>query len=176
MVKKEKYSFTCFHKLISLNTLSPNGEYYYRMISPREINMGNYGGEIAFYNVGGELLYFRNGYVAHCLLPADVIWFVCWSRQGGMAYFYEYLRSKQYAFVFLDFLNEEFYRLDLYNEEYKKLIDDLTLVDKQYDENVVKAAFLSKGIMPEKFTKDVMPKFTLSDRIFRSTKWYPKLK
>lgn len=174
-VTDKRFTYKALGKLVNINTLSPNGNYYYKIQSPREINMGNYGGKIAFYEKNKTLLYHRNDCIAHGIPPGEVIEFVSWSRQGNMAHFYEFKRNYIYDIVFLDFDNNISFRLNQLNNDEFKLFYDLNVIGKAYDEKVVRTILIENDIKQEAFYKDEIIKPTLLEMIFRKTRWYPRV-
>lgn len=110
---RSRYDYTDLDGFIRVNTLSPNARFYYRILKPREINFGNYGTEIAFFEVKDRLIYHRKDVFAHWLPASDGIEFVEWTKDGNIAFFSEYSRDKVYDDICLDLSQRVSYRLDL---------------------------------------------------------------
>lgn len=170
-----KFEYKALGQLVNINTISPNGKFYYRIRTPYSINMSNFGSSIAFYKINNELLYHRSDCVAHWLEPCKVIEFVKWSRQGNLAYFYEYKRNEVYNIVFLDLGQIVSYRLDIENKLEYEFFKLLNLSDREFDEEEIKNILLNKGIQPSEFYKDKIIIPTILEMIFKKTKWHPSI-
>lgn len=96
-----KYKFS--DGLFNLNTLSPNEKYFYRIQTPKSINMSNFGCRIAFFNLVGELLYYNSDVYAHWLKLNGIVDFVLWSDSGKEAIYYEFGGKDKFILAFLNF-------------------------------------------------------------------------
>lgn len=168
----KSYSYQNADGLIDIFTLSPNKEYYYRVQKPVSINMSNFACKIAFYNSDDQLLYFRNNTFAHWLKPWQTINLVIWSKQGNMAYFYEYARNNVYESVFLNLKERYCYRIDELQNNFV-IINGLQLKDREYDEDDVVRELQNAGINQYPLIKDELPASSFLDRLFSKNKWYP---
>ena len=113
--------------LINLNTLSPNGLFYYKIKAAKELNKSAFGCPISFYDKTDKLIYYQKNTFAHELhsikeqeyyrermesnqyaLPFNepIIKLVSWSREGNVCYFLEYSEKstkRNYENIFLNF-------------------------------------------------------------------------
>jgi hypothetical protein len=111
-MKKSNFNYKTLNGFLDINTLSPNQKSYYKLLKPYEINFGNYGTEVVFYDSENSMIYHRDSLFAHQLkTESGQLEFVKWSLDGTLAYFFEYLRDEVYDDVFLDVDQKQCYRI-----------------------------------------------------------------
>lgn len=106
------------------NNISPNNKFYYAFKEPIALNASTFGAKIAFYDKGNDLLYHNKSAYAHELHdPAEIakgmaimngqlqndkysdykLLISTWSKQGNMAYLFEYIKMEyKYFHVFIN--------------------------------------------------------------------------
>lgn len=138
-MNKEDYNVNILDGWIKINTLS-NSSFYYKIQNPIELNKSAFGVRIAFFAIGGELIYNRNNYFAHelnskeeidemkklikneqydLIKPKNNLEFVKWSKEGNMAYFLEYsnyYEHNYYESVFINLKQKYCYRIKEFND------------------------------------------------------------
>lgn len=171
----KSYSYRDLDGLIDIVTLSPSEKYYYKIQKPVSINMSNFGCKISFFDNNNQLLYFRNDTFAHWLKPWQTINVVLWSKQGNMAYFYEYSRNRFYESVFLNLRENYCYRIDEMQNDFA-FVNSLYLQDTQYDENTIIKKLADKRLHQQPLIKDKLPRPGLFEKLFGINKWYPDAK
>lgn len=151
----EKFNYLALGGLIDINTLSPNRQFYYRLLKPKEITFGNYGTKLAFYDKSGSLLYHRSGVYSHEIKMSDnKIGFVNWSVDGIMAYLLEFQKGEINEDLFINMVTQECYRVsnensrisDIWGGNRENFIDKVTL--KKADE--LAESLRELGIAPQK--------------------------
>jgi hypothetical protein len=173
--------------LLNINTLSPSVKYFYKVQKPEELNKSAFGSKIAFFNLNNELIYHRSRMYAHELHSKEEIELarqkvelgesdvnntdstlvlVKWSKEGNLAYYLEHYQWNYKVLcesVFLHLADQYSYRIDETVNEFK-IVDQLQLEDRKFEENKILAQLQSLGLNKEKLIKD-----GISD-----SKWYPK--
>ena len=157
--------------LVDINTLSPNENFWYKIQKPFDATMGNFVSRIAFFDINEKLIYHRKDAFAHWLKPWHQIEFVKWSRQGNMAYFYEFKINSIYDSVFLNLKDEISFRIDERKNDFA-IVESLNLRNWYYDENEVLQKLESLKIFKRSLYTDPVNK-SLLDRIVNRNNWYP---
>lgn len=164
------YLYSDLNGFINIDTLGSNKNFYYLVQKPVSINMSNFACKIAFYDTNNVLLYHRNDAFAHWLKPWKGINLVLWSKQGNVAYFYEYARNKIYESVFLNLKDNYCYRINEVEDNFA-FVDSLHLKDREYDEEVVTKKMQDAGFKMHLLIVDKVTKRNL----FGINKWHPKV-
>ncbi len=81
--------FKYIDKNFRLQTINKSRTYYYRITKPIEV-WGNYFTKISFYDSNNKIVYHRQDCYAHLLSSDNFFGFVKWSKDGNIAFFYEY--------------------------------------------------------------------------------------
>lgn len=168
----KSYFYRDVDGMIDIFTLSPSKRYYYKVQKPISINMSNFASKIAFYSTNGQLLYFRNSTFVHWLKPWQTINLVLWSKQGNMAYFYEYARSNVYESVFLNLKERYCYRIDELKNNFA-IVDGFKLKDREFNEGDVIRELQNTGMNQHPLIMDELKKGNFLNRLLCRDKWYP---
>lgn len=172
--------------LINVNTLSPSGNFFYKIQPPKELNKSAFGCKIAFFNLDNELIYHRSDVYAHELHSKkeielehqkmergeisplklnNYLILVKWSKEGNLACYLEHYRWNYkvlYESVFLNLADGYCYRIDEIVNEFK-IVEELQIHYTEFDENKILAELQSLQLNKEEMIKD---------RISGS-KWFP---
>ena len=189
------YIYQSSNGLINVNTLSPSGNFYYRIKAPKSLNPSAFGCEIAFYNNNSDLIYHRSKVYAHELHSKEEIKLarqemelgqfnekeesssieiVKWSIQGNFAYFLEHYRwnyEKLYESVFLNLKEQYCYRINELNNNFE-IINTLNLKNRNYDEIEINKKLEILGFKPEEPIKDKIQNNFFA-HLFNLNKWQP---
>lgn len=154
----------------SFSTLSPNGNFYYKIQNPSDLYWGLFCTPVAFYDNKDNLIYHKNNFYAQCSIDPDRDWWtiVSYSKSGNYAYFIERNSTQTFFNVLLDLTNRKIFRKE-YTEikasdehVYRKLCKD------NFDDNIVNEIGL------EKFTNIVTDELKFEFKsIFGQTDWRP---
>lgn len=169
---ENSYRYSDLDGLIDINTLGPQATYYYRVQKPVSINMSNFACKIAFYRANSTLIYHRHDTLAHWLEPWQKIQMVKWSRQGNMAYFYEYKRNEVYDSIFLHLDDNYCFRIDELKNNFE-IVKSLNLIDTTFDTDSILEKFQSLGLQKHSIYKDELNSKSLFDKILGKSKWHP---
>lgn len=164
---EDKFKYRDLDGLINIITLSPSFEFYYQVQKPVSINMSNFACLIAFYNMNGNLIYHRSSVMAHWLEPWNTIEVVRWSKEGDMAYMYEYNRNEVYESVFLNLSQQVCYRINELEDNFN-LVNSLNIRNMSYDETSIIKKLQNLGYQSQPLIVDDLPKSSLN-------KWHPRL-
>lgn len=97
------------------NVKSAAGNFYQLQV-PEELNMGNWGAKVRFYNHMGELVYYRPAKWVHEVSSnSGQLEFVKWSDDGQYCAFYEFDHGALYDLVVVSIFNRVEYRTSLEN-------------------------------------------------------------
>jgi hypothetical protein len=92
MTSTSNYTIRVFPKdnTITISTLSPNRQYFYKIKTPQEFYKGAFCSQIAFFDAFKNLLYHKQDQYAQFGLNENKPWeIVSWSKSGNIAYFVE---------------------------------------------------------------------------------------
>lgn len=154
-------------KTLFVTTLSPTGEFYYRIKTPKDLYWGLFCGQIAFFDRDNNLLYHKQNQLAQFSLTLSNPWkVVAWSSSGTIAYFIERNSVDTCWHVLLDLQAKKVCRLD--HEESDKEIFE-TISDGDFEDSIIKANpfFEFNNFVPEKIEHSVAEFFGISN-------WRPK--
>jgi hypothetical protein len=153
------------------NNISRSGNFI-KFQKPVQINMTNIGCKIAFYNNRSELVYYRKNTFAHQLKPFDSLHFIKWSTQGNFVLFYEFEYSLTYHYLYIDFLNECVYRINLekLDAEKYRFLDELE--SEKYDEAIVLNQISNLGTKSQPTIKHEMESRQFWEKLLNLNKWY----
>lgn len=164
----ENFNVYSLKGYVNINTLSPDGNVYYQISKPIEINMGNWVCKIRFMNRQDEVLYFQKDRYAHSLF-SDRFEVVKWSKSGLSALIYEYKRNEIYDLVLFDFKNLSIHRLPL--DGHEKLM--LDIVNREaFIKNRIVTLFKENGSQREPLQVQSGKKESVKHLIF-NRKWMP---
>jgi hypothetical protein len=168
----QSFIYSNLKGLIEINTLGPNGSFYYKVQRPISINMSNFACKIAFYDIDGFLIYHRKDAFAHWLKPWQKIELVKWSSKGNMVYFYEYCRNIIYESVFMNLREKYCYRINEMNNNFE-IVNALDLKDREFNEEVVIGRLEDLGLPRRELIKDQLSKRNIVDKLLDRNKWRP---
>lgn len=160
--------------LINIDTLSPSGNYYYKVQKPISINMANFACKIVFYNIDGSLIYYRKEALAHWLEPSKNIEVVKWSSEGNLVYFYEYKRNAIYDSVFLHLKDKYCFRIDELKNNVE-IVKSLHLQDRKFNEEEVINKLQAKGLERQELIKDELSEENFFNKLLHHSKWHPSI-
>lgn len=195
-MNKPLFNVNLCNGLINVNTLSPNGIFFYRIKKPKSLNPSTFGCRISFFSISGELIYFRKGVFAHEIHNTKELketWqkfnldgagphfdsrhdigVVKWSKQGNMVYFLEYVskyNSKpHFESVLLVLKNKVCYRIDESVDNFQ-VVGELGLEDHGFDEYTVATKLDRLNIKHSPAIKNRLLSNSIFDIIYG--KWYP---
>jgi hypothetical protein len=129
-MKVEDFQHYRLKGFLNINTLSPNGKFYYKISGLKEISMNWWTCRIAFFDNNNLLLYHRSNINIAWLYPHDNINFVKWSVDGIFALIFEYQRNLVNEYILLDLRRKESYRINTREKDCKFL--DI-IEDTKYD-------------------------------------------
>lgn len=160
----QNFLYRGLNGLVNIDTLSPSGNYYYKVQKPISINMSNFACKIAFYNIDGVLIYYRKDALAHWLEPSQNIEVVKWSSEGNLVYFYEYKRDAIYDSVFLHLKDKYCFRIDELKNDVE-IVKGLHLQDRKFNELEIINKLQTIGLVRQELIKDILPKENLFNQL-----------
>jgi hypothetical protein len=175
MLLSESFFYSDLNQLIEINTLSPGKNFYYKVQKPLSINMSNFACRISFYDANGALIYYRHNTLAHWLEPWQKIELVKWSKQGNLAYFYEYQRNKVYESVFLNLKEKYCYRIDEMKNNFD-IVHSLNLKDREFDEDEIISKLAGLDLPRHVLIKDKIMETNFLDNFLNRNRWYPSIR
>lgn len=156
-------NYTYNNGVFNISTISPNSLFYYRIKTPKSINMSNFASKIALFGIDDNLIYYNENTLAHWLFSKHYKSneFVFWSNTGNELAFYEYLPSN-FKFVIINLKEKYCYKFDLnlYENKFKD-------IDNGFNFNEIDELAKNKKIPKEQLITN-----NFSENIFN--KWYPK--
>jgi len=168
----ESFFYTDLKGLIEINTLNPGKFFYYKVQRPISINMSNFACRIFFCNMNNSLIYYRHNVLAHWLEPCQKIELVKWSKQGNVAYLYEYQRNEVYESVFINLKEKYCYRIDEMKNNFE-IVHNFNLRDREFDEDEIISKLGGIGLQRQPLIKDEIPVANFLGRLLNRNKWYP---
>jgi hypothetical protein len=117
MTSTSNYTIPVFPKdnTITISTLSPNGQYFYKIKTPKEFYKGAFCSQIAFFDIDKNLLYHKQNQYGQFGFSENKPWeIVSWSKSGNIAYFVERdsLDSNLLYHILIDLKNKEVSRTE----------------------------------------------------------------
>jgi len=172
-MEPDKYLTQIFKDNLSttLTTLSPNGNFYFKIQNPSDLYWGLFCCRIAFYDINDNLIYHNSNFYAMCGLDPDREWWtpISYSKSGNYAFFIERNGTRTYFNLLLDLVKKKMYR-----KEYTEVKADELLLVKQ----MCKANFddlIADTIGLEKFVDIVADKLKFElKNLLGLTSWRPK--
>lgn len=158
------YDVEMLNGYVKINTLSPNGRYYYRLTKPKEEAMSIFAADIAFFDKKGVMIYCTKDKPASSLPPFEFFQNVLWLNKGEYAFFIEYKRDESYANI-LSLDNKLKYKRNLkLDDNIESIIDTL----KSKKEKLKEAFLIENNFI---LSKELDIGF-FREGIFK--KWFPK--
>ena len=120
METASKYEVPIFlrDKKLQISTISPNGLYFYKIKTPKDLYWGLFCSPIAFYDKSGNLIYHKQMQLAQFGLSEDNPWkIVAWSSSGTIVYFIERISIDNCWRVFLDLKHKKVCRIQWERED-----------------------------------------------------------
>lgn len=159
------YDIELLNGFVKINTLSPNGKYYFRITKPKEVAMSVYAADLAFFDNRNSIIYCTKDKPASYLPPFEIFQNVLWLKDGDFAFFIEYKRDVNDANV-LSLGNQTSYKKRLKKgENIEGVIDLLTSNQQRLGETF----FIENEFIPNK----EMNTETFKEGIFN--RWFPKV-
>jgi hypothetical protein len=94
-------------RTIKISTISPNGKFFYKIKEPKDLYWGLFCSPIAFFDIQGNLLYYKKGRFAQFGLKRTKEWeAISWSSSGNFAFFIERNSPKSLRYILLDLVNK----------------------------------------------------------------------
>ena len=98
----------CKNKTLTFSTLSPNGQYFFKIKEPNDLYWGLFCSPIAFFDNDNNLIYHNQNQYAQFGLTQSKPWsIVSWSKSGDIAYFVERNSTKTFYHILLDLKNKK---------------------------------------------------------------------
>ena len=159
-------------ELVDIYTLSPGADYYYRIKVPKDIQLGLWLTEIAFFTTNKKLVYHRKGISITTIAPTkDGLEFVKWSADGKYALFLEFKLNELCNYVLLNLESAICYRLRWTKQE--EILWN-KLPGRGFDIKPILRKIKKLNIQPQQPYKD-SPCKNLWQRIFGLYNWYPRV-
>lgn len=93
-------------KTIKISTISPNGNFFYKIKEPKDLYWGLFCSPIAFFDGEENLIYYNKVQFAQFGLTKTKEWeVVSWSSSGNFAFFIERNSTKSLQYILLDLEN-----------------------------------------------------------------------
>lgn len=128
MTINREYLINLFRKdeTIKITTVSPNGKYFFKIKEPKDLYWGLLCCPIAFFDIEGNLIYFKHDQYAECYPKNDEEWnIVKWSKKGEIAFFIERNSTKSFQYVLINLENRTISKTNYCDKEEQIWIDFL---------------------------------------------------
>lgn len=113
-------------KKLKINTLSPNGRFFFKIKEPKDLYWGLFVSPIAFFDIAGNLIYYnQKDYVQYTNLDKNSWTLVTWSSSGNFAFFIERHETKTLFYVLLDLENKKVSKTEYLDKDENKWTSEL---------------------------------------------------
>jgi hypothetical protein len=118
MVDKNKYNFKWRNNLLDINTLSPDGCFFYQIKIPFDYYWGLFLTEISFLDENKNIIYYnKNAFVSPLnSINENILKYVIYSNDGQFAYFLERTKLNNLSHILLDLKNLKFKKVEWNSE------------------------------------------------------------
>jgi hypothetical protein len=170
MINNVNFEIKILDDFVNINTLSKNGDYYYKIKKPFEVSIGVFASDIAFFETYNHQLIYCNekGWLASYLPPFESFNNVIWLKNNYVL-FVEYQRGREYKLCILNLEHQKLY-YKMYNNGNVLFESIQYLKDEQNNISIhlIYELGMSEFKISESFLKN-----NYRNNIF--SRWYPKI-